>query len=173
MIEVLRLGYRLVRDARTSTHLALVARAFGADAIWFTELEPEVERSLAKVGTKWGGAFKVREVENWRGLLEKWKNGGGAVVHLTMYGLPVDSVLESIRSRAVDLLIVVGSSKIPREVFKLSDHNVAIGHQPHSEVAALAVFLDRWLAGEGLKRQFPDYIVRVSPSERGQVIEEF
>jgi len=172
MIEVLRLGYRLVRDARTSTHLALVARAFGADGIWFTELESGVTESLMKVCKKWGGDFKVRQVDGWRGLLERWKSAGGIVVHLTMYGLPVDSVIESIRRRAADLLLVVGSSKVPREVFRLSDYNVAIGHQPHSEVAALAVFLDRYLAGEGLKRQFADSSIRVIPSERGQIVEE-
>ncbi len=33
VIEVLRIGQRLVRDDRVTTHVALVARAFGATRI--------------------------------------------------------------------------------------------------------------------------------------------
>ena len=33
MIIVLRLGHRFVRDYRVTTHLALVARSFGANKI--------------------------------------------------------------------------------------------------------------------------------------------
>ena len=33
MINVLRLGHRIGRDKRITTHVALVARAFGADKI--------------------------------------------------------------------------------------------------------------------------------------------
>ena len=36
MIEVLRLGHRISRDKRISTHVALVARAFGASKIYYT-----------------------------------------------------------------------------------------------------------------------------------------
>ncbi|MDQ4067139.1 MAG: tRNA (cytidine(56)-2'-O)-methyltransferase, partial [Thermoproteota archaeon] len=35
-ISVLRIGHRLVRDDRVTTHAALVARAFGADMIYMT-----------------------------------------------------------------------------------------------------------------------------------------
>ena len=43
-------------------------------------------------------------------------------------------------------VVVVGGTKVPSEVFHLSDYNISVGNQPHSEVAALAVFLDTWLA---------------------------
>jgi len=47
------------------------------------------------------------------------------------------------------------------------DFNVAVGNQPHSEVAALAVFLDRLTEGEGLRAQF-DGRLKVLPCERGK-----
>jgi len=36
MIEILRLGHRKKRDARLSTHVALVSRAFGASKIYYS-----------------------------------------------------------------------------------------------------------------------------------------
>ena len=33
MITILRLGHRVVRDQRITTHVALTSRAFGADKI--------------------------------------------------------------------------------------------------------------------------------------------
>ena len=37
-IEVLRIGQRLVRDDRVTTHVALVSRAFGASKILMQEV---------------------------------------------------------------------------------------------------------------------------------------
>ena len=37
-IEILRIGQRLVRDDRVTTHVALVARALGALKIYMNEL---------------------------------------------------------------------------------------------------------------------------------------
>ena len=37
-IEVVRIGQRLVRDDRVTTHVALVSRAFGANKIFMTEV---------------------------------------------------------------------------------------------------------------------------------------
>ena len=42
-ISVLRLGHRLVRDDRVSTHVGLVARAFGASEIFYVETEQKVK----------------------------------------------------------------------------------------------------------------------------------
>jgi len=38
MITVLRIGHRISRDKRITTHVALVARAFGADKILIEEV---------------------------------------------------------------------------------------------------------------------------------------
>ena len=35
-IEVLRIGQRVIRDDRVTTHVALVARAFGASKIYLS-----------------------------------------------------------------------------------------------------------------------------------------
>ncbi|NIS35916.1 MAG: tRNA (cytidine(56)-2'-O)-methyltransferase, partial [Actinobacteria bacterium] len=39
------------------------------------------------------------------------------------------------------LLVVVGAAKVSFDVYEAADWNVAVTNQPHSEVAALAVFL--------------------------------
>src|SRR5947199_5822403 len=53
------------------------------------------------------------------------------------------------------------------EMFDLVDWNVAIGHQPHSEVAALAVFLDRLSGGSAIRQEFSGPL-RIRPSPRGK-----
>jgi tRNA (cytidine56-2'-O)-methyltransferase len=82
-----------------------------------------------------------------------------------MYGLPLDEVLPTIP--AENLLVVVGAEKVPAEVYRLVDLNVAVGNQPHSEVAALAVFLDRLLEGRGLRRKFGGRL-QIRPSAHGK-----
>ena len=89
---------------------------------------------------------------------------------LTMYGEALDDALPRV-PRDEDLLIVVGAEKVPRAVFDLATFNVAVGNQPHSEVAALAVFLDRFRGGRGLRKEFHGR-VRIVPSRRGKVVEE-
>ena len=66
-----------------------------------------------------------------------------------------------------DVLVVVGAEKVPPEVYQAADFNVAVGNQPHSEVAALAIFLDRLTEGKGLRSDFPGKI-KVLPCERGK-----
>jgi tRNA (cytidine56-2'-O)-methyltransferase len=66
--------------------------------------------------------------------------------------------------------VVVGAGKVPGELFGLADVNVAVGNQPHSEIAALAVFLDRLFEGRELKREFPGWKLKVLPSIRGKKV---
>ena len=54
-IAVLRLGHRLVRDDRTTTHVALVSRAFGCKKIFMTEVDDTIISTLTKVWYDWGG----------------------------------------------------------------------------------------------------------------------
>ena len=42
-IEVLRIGQRVVRDDRVTTHVALVARALGASKIYMNEVDQEIK----------------------------------------------------------------------------------------------------------------------------------
>ncbi len=162
---MLRLGHRPARDKRVTTHVALTARAFGADALYVTTRDRELETRLEDVGRRFGGDFEVRTGVSRRQVLREWP---GTVVHLTMYGLPLDEVLDDLPRE--DLLIVVGAEKVPREVFDAADHNVAVGNQPHSEVAALAVFLDRLFKGEGLRTERAGSL-RIRPSPRGKLVE--
>ena len=101
--------------------------------------DPALAARIAAVGRSWGEGFEVVGVEDWKSVIRSY---GGLVVHLTMYGLPLDRVLPRIR-RSPDVLLVVGGAKVPPDLYRLSDLNVAVGHQPHSEVAAVAVVLDR------------------------------
>jgi tRNA (cytidine56-2'-O)-methyltransferase len=170
-VYVLRLGHRVERDKRVSTHVGLVARAFGASGIIYAgDRDDEMMSSVIDVVDRWGGdGFEVSYTQSWRKIIENWRVEGGCVVHLTMYGIPVDDVIELIR-RCRDILVIVGSEKVPREVYQLSDYNVSIGSQPHSEVAALAIFLDRLFQGRELKIIYTDAKIAIIPSPRGKVV---
>jgi len=165
-IAVLRLGHRPARDKRVTTHVALAARAFGADAVLISTKDARLERTIRAIAAKFGGRFEIRTGVPWRETIRGWP---GTVVHLTMYGEALEDALPRI-PRDGDLLVVVGAEKVPRAVYDLATFNVAVGNQPHSEVAALAVFLDRFLAGAGLKRVFSGK-VRIVPSKRGKIVE--
>lgn len=166
-VWVLRIGHRLVRDERITTHVGLVARAFGARGIFVVGLEEGVKRKLDDVTERWGGPFRVEVMDEWRPVMRKWKEKG-IVVHLTMYGLHMDDVMGEIRGLGKELLIVVGGEKVPKEVFDLADYNVAIGNQPHSEVSALAVFLDRYFMRRQLRKSFHGARIAVEPRRGGK-----
>ncbi|TRO45870.1 tRNA (cytidine(56)-2'-O)-methyltransferase, partial [Candidatus Bathyarchaeota archaeon] len=63
-----------------------------------------------------------------------------------------------------------GSQKVPKEFFsnEVSDFNVSIGNQPHSECSALAVFLDRFFEGKELTRGFKKAKIKIVPQQRGK-----
>ena len=165
-VVVLRLGHRLERDKRITTHVGLVARAFGAEEMLMTIRDSHVEESLHDVVQRWGGDFRLRVGVDWKTEAIRWKEMGGKVVHLTMYGTNLTDVIDTIKS-CENIMIVVGAEKVPKELYELADWNVAIGNQPHSEVAALAVFLDKVFQGKKLIEKFPGAI-RIMPSARGK-----
>ncbi|HUZ80253.1 MAG TPA: tRNA (cytidine(56)-2'-O)-methyltransferase [Thermoplasmata archaeon] len=127
--------------------------------------DPELAARLAGVSERWGGAFAIDGVEHWREFVRAWD---GAVVHLTMYGIPIDRAAPRIR-RHGRVLIVVGGAKVPPQLYRLASYNVAVGHQPHSEVAALAIALDR-LLGAPPPRSFRGAKQRIVPSARGKKV---
>ena len=137
-ITVLRLGHRAGRDPRISTHCALVARAFGADRIIYSgEHDSDFESSVKNIVKNWGGKFEIEYEKNWRRLI---KGFPGKKVHLTMYGIPLLKEISGIR-KSNEILVIVGGQKVPAEVYHMVEHNISVTSQPHSEVAALAVFL--------------------------------
>jgi len=166
MIEVLRLGHRRARDARVTTHVCLTARAFGADAVIVAEKDVTLEKTVKDVVKRFGGPFEIRTGEAWKPLVRAWKKRG-VVLHLTMYGEPLEDVLPRIGGK--DVLVVVGAEKVPGDLYELADANVAVGNQPHSEVAALAVTLDRLTKGTWARRSF-DGQVQIVPNPRGKTL---
>lgn len=170
---VLRWGHRPQRDVRLTTHVALTSRALCASGFILSDVsDPAIEKTVLKVAKNWGGEFFFEMGKPWKNSVEDWKANGGIVVHLTVYGENVQSsdVLDRIRSRNRDLLILVGSQKVPGEFYssEVSDFNVSIGNQPHSECAALAIFLDRFFEGKELEKTFSKAKIGVIPQERGK-----
>ncbi|MBS3816826.1 MAG: HDIG domain-containing protein [Candidatus Thermoplasmatota archaeon] len=139
MKAVLRLGHRPGRDRRMTTHVGLTARAFGLEKMYLPDLDSKLKETLGDVSDRFGGVFSIEEEKKWKELIENWE---GDTVHLTMYGSKIDDFFSE--NEIEDPLIVVGAEKVPKEVYDLVDHNVSVGNQPHSEVAALAVFMDRY-----------------------------
>jgi tRNA (cytidine56-2'-O)-methyltransferase len=71
-----------------------------------------------------------------------------------------------------EALVVVGAEKVPTEVFGICDVNVAVGNQPHSEVAALALFLDRYFGGVAHRREFAGARLTIEPSAKGKQVRD-
>ena len=89
MIAVLRLGHRLSRDKRITTHVALVARAFGADKIIISTRDTKIEENISSICRRFGGDFEIATGADYKKIIKHWK---GIVVHLTMYGEKLDVV---------------------------------------------------------------------------------
>jgi tRNA (cytidine56-2'-O)-methyltransferase len=174
-IVVLRLGHRYVRDSRLTTHLYLIARAFGASSMILADVvDNRLEEAVSKVGDRWGGDFTITMGVPWKKAINEWKEKGGIVCHLTMYGENIENgdALERIKESGRDIMVVVGGQKVPGEMFQLADFNIAIGGQPHSECAALAVLLDRYFEGKELLREFRNAKIRTVPQRHGKKVLE-
>lgn len=165
---VLRIGHRPERDKRITTHVALVARAFGASYFFLSDIcDFSVMRSLAVVENRWGTGIKHFSCGlPYMKYIDGWKSMGGKVVHLTMYGMLLDEGIEEVKKLRKPVLIVVGAEKVPPEVYEEADFNISVGNQPHSEVAALAIFLDRLYNGEELYLKYEDAKAVIEPSRK-------
>ena len=168
-IEVLRIGQRVVRDDRVTTHVALVARAFGASKIYMNEVDPEIESTIQKINETWGGNFEIEFFSNWKDIINMKRNDY-KIIHLTMYGENINKIYSKIQKEE-KILIVVGAEKVPREIYDKSDYNVSIGTQPHSEIRALAILLDRIQGGEQFNKKFPNSKRVIIPSNDGKNVQ--
>ncbi len=169
-IEVLRLGHRMARDKRITTHVCLTARALGARGVRIAEEDTGLVKSVSAVAARFGGTFTVASGTGWKAPIKQWKAAGGQVVHLTMYGLPLGESAKAIQRDGRDVLVVIGAEKVPSDLYDLADHNVAVGSQPHSEVAALALMLDRLRGGAWENDMFPDAAIQVIPQAHGKKV---
>jgi tRNA (cytidine56-2'-O)-methyltransferase len=171
-VAVLRLGHRPGRDERMTTHVGLTARALGADRVWIPDNAGQSLETVDDITDRFGGPFEAELTDSPQALIRNWE---GRVVHLTMYGERIQDVEDEIRSAREDdrepLLVVVGSEKVPFDVYEAADWNVGVTNQPHSEVAGLAVFLDRLFEGRELEREWVDADREVIPMETGKRVE--
>ncbi len=171
-VYVLRLGHRPQRDKRITSHVALVARAFGANGFILEGVcDDSIERTLSRVNRCWGGHVEYECGVKGTRYIKGWKQNSGEVIHLTMYGVPFNEVIDEIRMSPRPKLIIVGAEKVERIYYELSDYNVSIGLQPHSEVAALAIFLDRLYRGSWTNIEFHGAKLKIIPSDRGKRVE--
>jgi len=172
-IVVLRLGHRKKRDVRVTTHCCLVARAFGANEIILSgEQDDTPLETVRRVTKNWGGKFKARYCSDWKKFLKKFK---GVKLHLSMYGESLPKKIGEIRRAAraaknKNVLVIIGAEKVPSEVYALSDYNVAVGSQPHSEIAALALFLHEFFGGKELNAKFAGARIKITPNARGKTV---
>jgi tRNA (cytidine56-2'-O)-methyltransferase len=170
-IVVLRLGHRIPRDLRVTTHVCLTARAFGADGLILADVvDTALEKTILDVRRRFGGNFWIRMGEPWRKTVKDWRSKGGQVAHLTAYGMPLTEAMEAIRASPSPKLVVVGAEKVPGEAFEVATWNVAVTNQPISEVSALALFLDRYFEGKQFSIEFENAEMKIVPSARGKKV---
>ncbi|MGQ9723734.1 MAG: tRNA (cytidine(56)-2'-O)-methyltransferase [Candidatus Jordarchaeum sp.] len=166
---VLRLDHRPHRDLRISTHTALVARAFGMDGIFFSGVpDKKLCEKVNKVTENFGGDFLVRTGCDWKKIIKEWLSQGGEIIHLSMYGLTLPEIIEKIRNSSKDKLVVIGGPKVPREIYSIATYNVSVTNQPHSEIAALAVFLNYYHKGQEFYYEFKNAKIKIIPNKNGK-----
>ncbi|WP_280587913.1 tRNA (cytidine(56)-2'-O)-methyltransferase [Halorubrum sp. Boch-26] len=184
-VVVLRYGHRPGRDDRMTTHVGLTARALGADRVIFPDNAGQSGETVRDITDRFGGPFAVELREDQKAIVRDWE---GVVVHLTMYGERVQDVEGEVReaiglpdeesaagegndpATPRDLLVVVGGEKVPWALYERADFNVGVTNQPHSEVAGLAVFLDRLFEGAELDREWVDADREVVPEPAGKTV---
>jgi len=165
MIAILRIGHRISRDKRITTHVALVARVFGADKIMIDTKDSKIEDNVRSICARFGGDFEIESGADKKKIIKEWV---GVIVHLTMYGEKLNKSIDEI-DKNKDLLIIIGAEKVPSQIYEMADFNVSVGNQPHSEVAALAVFLDRYNMGSWDEKKFNGKI-EILPSNKGKKV---
>lgn len=168
-INVLRLDHRIGRDTRITTHVCLTSRAFGASKIYLSgEKDTKLMSNVEDIVKRWGGDFKVEYIKNFTDLILNWRDNGGKIVHLTMYGSQAHKKIGEIKDSSSDILIIVGGPKVPNEVFDNADWNLSITNQPHSEVSSLAIFQHLLLDGGEFDLKFENPIFEVIPDAKGK-----
>ena len=158
--------------------MALTARALGASGFILADmLDPKVKETVERVVDAWGGDFFFEMDQPWKKVVKDWHAKNGVVVHLTAYGenIQTSNVMQRIQETKKDVLVIVGSQKVPGNFFSeaVSDFNVAVGNQPHSEASSLAIFLDRFFEGKSLSEEFiQNKKKKIIPQARGKRVVE-
>ena len=152
-------------------HIFLAARAFGAkQAVYSGQKDPNMEAQFEEIVAKWGGNFTVEYISDETKQLKRWKQAGRELVHLTMYGLPVQEVIEKIQHSPREKVIIIGGAKVQRSIYRIADWNIAITSQPHSEISALSVFLHILFQGTELEKTYDNARFRIIPQAQGKKV---
>lgn len=148
-------------------YVALTSRAFGAEKMYLHRSDGRVVETVRDVVGKFGGNFVVEPTDNPKKIVKEWS---GKILHLTMFGLPIDENLDEIKKIEEPILVVVGAEKVPPWVFEYSDFNIAIGSQPHSEVSALAIALSK-ISEDSYNQNFEGPIQVIPSGERRNMVD--
>lgn len=169
MIIILRLNHRIERDKRLTTHVALTARAFLADKMYYSgQKDSGLELSINKVNERFGSSFAVNYLNDPVKFINENKNKF-AIVHLSVYGLNIKNKIKDIKKKK-NLIIIVGGEKVEPIYYKLSNYNISVTSQPISEVSALAIFLHLFNNGRELENNFKNAELRIIGIERGKKV---
>ncbi len=172
-LMILRIGHRIPRDERVTTHVCLTARALGADGVFVSDVQDkQLVETINGVTERFGGHFTIETGKPWHSIIAEWKRMGGRIVHLTAYGIPLPRIIGRIQRSNADKLVIVGAEKVPGGIFGLADWNVAVTNQPISEVSALGIFLDWFFDHSRLVKQYPNAKLRIVPAEHGKKVLE-
>jgi tRNA (cytidine56-2'-O)-methyltransferase len=138
--------------------------------MYMTDVDEEIKNTINKVNNSWGGLkeFNLEIIDDWKKLIKEWKEKKGKIIHLTMYGLRINEVIDEIKLMEKKIMVIIGAEKVPKEIYFLADYNISIGNQPHSEIAALAIFLDRLFEGKQFDKGFSDGKMKIIPSDKGK-----
>ncbi|MBR9707085.1 MAG: tRNA (cytidine(56)-2'-O)-methyltransferase, partial [Candidatus Diapherotrites archaeon] len=138
-----------------------------AEFILSGDNDQKLLNGVNRVTQQFGGLFHTEYVQKWRPWLKQQKKEGFKVVHLTMYGLQLNKQVVKLRKHP-RLVVVVGSAKVPPDLYELADYNISIGNQPHSEVAAISLFLHEYYKGRELNKVFKNAKKTVIPKAKGK-----
>lgn len=171
------MGTQIAKRRKAHHTCCACSTSFRAHGMILSDTEDrKIKETVEEVTKNWGGPFHFEMGIPWKKAVNEWKTNGGIVVHLTAYGENIESstVLDKVKRSGKDVLIIVGSQKVPRNFYseQVSDFNVAIGNQPHSECASLAVFLDRFFGGKSLIKDFEKAKMKIIAQKRGKKIVE-
>ena len=148
-----------------------MARALGAsEGVLCGDEDQSVLDGIARVKDLWGGDFSVSYERDWKKFLRGRKASGWMVAHLTMYGTDFAEGAKKMASSRKNVVVIIGAGKVPTEAYHMADMNLAVANQPHSEVAALALFLDRFFAGRELKKKFGGKL-KITPNKCGKIVQ--
>ena len=63
---------------------------------------------------------------------------------------------------------------MPKEVYEFADYNISVTNQPHSEIAALAILLDKinpqYLSKDFERKHFTNPRLEITPTNEGKIV---